>query len=760
MASALALSLAVCPAATLRAEDAAAQGKVAADQNQTIQPGAQPDETVQVKKIRFVGNTAVSSKKLKKETARFLSLPSPSGGQENTGEDELWVGGGIKKNLIYDPDRQIGAITDLVGLITTVYEDKGYIETKVHAGIGSNAKGEPIVLTRDSTLIVYVFERYINDIRRVEVGEAVADAKPAESGTGPKSAGKETSGVFEAVDELNTAKQPGTQAPEGGSKTNDWRCADEKCTTNCYNCENNCANQEREIPGKFYSDKLITGNDEGPACDPRDTEKLRFPSYFGNLKGRVLSQYEIERAALIASDNLMLKTCMLNSKGLDVLLRKAGKAECPDNWPDALKDVDKYVDLIVRTDEKKIPVDAGIDYNNYGSDLLSRHRFGAKVAMTDPWYGFKASIRAVTGQELENSGLMIFDLDLPDLPCGTSGDLQYLESKYSAGGARELEAIGLEGMSTAYRARIKHPVVRTSKKRLDVAGGWQYRYSKSHLAELQVLRSIDSTASWFAEVDGDMRGSLQGAFSAFSNLFNKTMDAQPDANLPKKSGTQSGGFGYTYFAYNAALHQGAIDREDGMAPPSRIFPDETYTRLSGATALLLRLREFESGATMGKWPLSLQVRASGQYTGQRLLPLEQFVIGGYGTVRGHDPFMFMGDSGYSATTEIQLGIPWLSSTDNKMKELTHKYIVPGILYNTVWLFDDFQMVGFFDHGGVFINEQDISESYEDEYLSGAGFGIRLFRKQSLAFKYDLGFPLHNRDQSDDMYHYFSFTAKY
>jgi len=66
---------------------------------------------------------------------------------------------------------------------------------------------------------------------------------------------------------------------------------------------------------------------------------------------------------------------------------------------------------------------------------------------------------------------------------------------------------------------------------------------------------------------------------------------------------------------------------------------------------------------------------------------------------------------------------------------------------------------FVDHGEVFVTDA-VEGEYESRTLTGYGGGFRLFYKDLVSLKYDLGIPYNKHEEtSKDIYHYFGFTMK-
>jgi hemolysin activation/secretion protein len=139
------------------------------------------------------------------------------------------------------------------------------------------------------------------------------------------------------------------------------------------------------------------------------------------------------------------------------------------------------------------------------------------------------------------------------------------------------------------------------------------------------------------------------------------------------------------------------------------------------------------------WGLSTVLgRLSAQYSPSRLLPSEQAILGGFGTVRGHEPSAFLGDSGYTLTAEFMLPPPYLAE-----KTLFNKRIAELV-----------QLALFVDHGGVW-NTRAKGGEKPFQALTGLGGGIRLFYGDRFSFRYDVGIPIDPQPGSPNIINYFT-----
>jgi len=132
------------------------------------------------------------------------------------------------------------------------------------------------------------------------------------------------------------------------------------------------------------------------------------------------------------------------------------------------------------------------------------------------------------------------------------------------------------------------------------------------------------------------------------------------------------------------------------------------------------------GRFNGVWVHSLprdvqtRVRFTGQYTGDMLLPGEQFGIGGMDSVRGFFEREFTGDKGYSGTFEVYspdfaggIGAP------------------DGVRV---------RLLAFYDYGRVWFNNPQPPEQSVTG-ISSAGPGLRIAYKANVSFRLDYGFIL-------------------
>lgn len=348
------------------------------------------------------------------------------------------------------------------------------------------------------------------------------------------------------------------------------------------------------------------------------------------------------------------------------------------------------VDVVLDTkDSSKVSFSAhlGFDYNNFGSELVSQNRYGMSLDLIDHAWGSKLNIRGVMGRNAEDSALAIFDLMVPVNSYGTQLGATYLDGDYAVG--QDLADLGLEGRTTMLGFKIEHPFLKKKNRELKLTFGYDHKYTKNYLAE--EVRSTDVLDVFYGSLD----------YEGLDRFLGKNI-------------------------FSLGIYSGKMDLNPKYIG-SRLNADTNFSRYKLTLARIQRIFGYTN----------IMVRGTGQFSERRLLPIEQIIIGGYGTVRGHTPSQFIGDSGYYLSSELMFAPPFIGDKSMFGQRLAQLA----------------QFALFFDHGGVFNNEPQGGE-YDSEYLSGYGLGIRLFYKKNFTFKYDLGFPVNRHEGKDDFYNYF------
>lgn len=127
-----------------------------------------------------------------------------------------------------------------------------------------------------------------------------------------------------------------------------------------------------------------------------------------------------------------------------------------------------------------------------------------------------------------------------------------------------------------------------------------------------------------------------------------------------------------------------------------------------------------------------QFRLGGQYSPNRNLPwIEQYQLGGISTVRGFSESLLLGKSGYMASAELLLPLPFLpeKAGNEKLGYVNLRKMIKGAV--------------FVDHGGVFpsgLYDESLSKHH---FLTSVGLGLRIALKENLSARLYWGFGLGN-----------------
>lgn len=347
--------------------------------------------------------------------------------------------------------------------------------------------------------------------------------------------------------------------------------------------------------------------------------------------------------------------------------------------------------------EDRFAIEWKADINNFGSDYIGKERYGTSIEITDPWWGSTLSMRTVAGNHRDMSTLGSLDLDIPMPEVSTTLNLKYVKGLYAIG--QDLVDLGLEGETEITGFGIRQPILRTRNKNLTFSLGQEKKQTVNFV--MDDIRSVDELRTYQATLDYD------------------SLDRFLGKNLASIS-----------------YHRGNIKKNP--------FYDLSRTNISprfNRTAVNLARIQKIYGNT------NIMVRASGQKTHDVLLPIEQLAIGGYGTVRGHETSIFLGDSAYTLSAELMTAPPFIAEK----------------VYFGQRVAQMAQLAVFFDYGEVYNTDHQPGE-FKKERLSGYGAGFRLFYKDFLTFKFDLGLPTSEAVEDEDGSFYYlmgsiNFTSK-
>ncbi len=265
-------------------------------------------------------------------------------------------------------------------------------------------------------------------------------------------------------------------------------------------------------------------------------------------------------------------------------------------------------DIIVNV-EDRYPFRMAMDYNNFGSRFVSRHRFGSEISFGNFFIeGSSFSVRGVMGSEPSD---FLFGKASYFLPLNTLGTkLGFSSSGGNFEVGREFAELDIKGKTWSYGISLTHPLIKTRFQNLSGEFGFESKDSKQFL--LGSLSSRDKTRMLKAGLNYDRTDSTGRNFVSF----------------------------YLLQGLGDAL--GGMGKNDPMS--SRRGADNSFTRANLNLARLQRISD----------AFSLLLRGSSEVSTDSLVAGEQFPIGGSDSVRGYPQGEFLGDDGYNVSTELKV----------------------------------------------------------------------------------------------------------
>lgn len=334
-----------------------------------------------------------------------------------------------------------------------------------------------------------------------------------------------------------------------------------------------------------------------------------------------------------------------------------------------------YTNVVLNvTEEARVMF--GVDYNNFGSEYVARHRIGAGMSLNNlSGIGDAFHLKGVFGPDGAGDvgdGGMFYGRAMYTVPIlfqGTRLGLAYSYLRYDMG--QELSALEATGQSQQANIWLSHPIVRSRNLSWWVEGGFDYKKARNELFG----------TGGFTLYDDDL-------YIARASTHVEVVDGWKGRNV-----------------INASVYQGLAD-------------DVIDSRLEGDSQFTKGELKFARYQYMADW-MTLLFSGTGQLCVERLPSSEQIQIGGAGTVRGYKQSMYSGDSGFYGTAELRVTIwdkwgKWFRADRERTS---------------------FQLAAFFDIGKVWLADNYPGE-IDDAGLSGAGVGIRFAYSPYVQLKID------------------------
>ncbi|MFW9873902.1 MAG: ShlB/FhaC/HecB family hemolysin secretion/activation protein [Candidatus Thorarchaeota archaeon] len=189
------------------------------------------------------------------------------------------------------------------------------------------------------------------------------------------------------------------------------------------------------------------------------------------------------------------------------------------------------------------------------------------------------------------------------------------------------------------------------------------------------------------------------------------------------------------FGYNINYEKKNIKKSLNLEifiSPGKLLPDQSNDRFNKLRCNAKNQYIYATISSSSLFQLykdfSLSIYLKGQLASCNLLPSEQLGIGGSSTVRGYEERQLNGDNGILINLELR------SFPISIFKFLMKSKIKDG-----------FQILGFLDYGLANLHKPASFEK-NNQYLLGAGPGVRYSMGSYLSFRLDLGYKLHKKSE--------------
>ncbi len=344
-------------------------------------------------------------------------------------------------------------------------------------------------------------------------------------------------------------------------------------------------------------------------------------------------------------------------------------------------------DIVVDVTEGRM-IGAGLDYNNYGSEYVSKHRFGGNVSLYNP-SGWGDRLNAVFNMGFTSGDLLYGRLEysIPVFYRGTRVGLTASMLDYEAG--KDLEVLEMEGDSTTFGGWISHPFIRT--RNISLWGDLGIDYKKAQTDTLDINQLHHEDRLLVARLGGTL--DWLDKFNGRNIVSARVVQGMKDEDLEMRWDSESQ---FTKFEFHFNRFQ------------RHIYDVNTIISLGA------------------------------QYSSDRVPSSEMLHLGGAGTVRGYDQAEHSGDKGFYGTFEVRVPV-WQKSTLD-WTILNDKGCVLQVA-----TFLDYGTMKKNDSDITSLKPTEI----QDADLMGAGIGLRFAMSPYLQAKLDWARSLSGDDPIDD-----------
>ncbi len=264
-------------------------------------------------------------------------------------------------------------------------------------------------------------------------------------------------------------------------------------------------------------------------------------------------------------------------------------------------------DLYVKV-EDSFPLHATLSANNFGSNFVSRYRFGGQLEWTNALIpGSLATIGGFIGDKPSHMNIINGGYSFPLGTGGTMVGLSVLNGYFDIG--KDFADLGIHNRESSGDLFVSHPFIVNRRSTLSGKAGFRASDAKYYL--LDQISAHDNTRVLYAEVEGDM---LSWGGKTFGSI-----------------GVSQG----------LGSFLGGMNSRDPLA--SRKNADNAFTHINFGLARLQPMSD----------NFSALVRLSGQWSDRNLLAGEEWLIGGINSVHGYTSGEGSGDQGYSASFALR-----------------------------------------------------------------------------------------------------------
>ncbi len=264
-------------------------------------------------------------------------------------------------------------------------------------------------------------------------------------------------------------------------------------------------------------------------------------------------------------------------------------------------------DLYVKV-EDSFPLHATLSANNFGSDFVSRYRFGGQLEWTNALIpGSLATLGGFIGERASQMNIVNGGYSFPLGSGGTMVGLSLLNGYFDIG--KDFADLGIHNRETSGELFVTHPFILNRRSTLSGKVGFRASDAKYYL--IDALSAHDNIRVLHADVEGDM---LSWGGKTFGSI-----------------GISHGLGGFL----------GGMKADDPLA--SRKNADNSFTHVNLGLARLQPISD----------NFSALVRVSGQWSDRNLVAGEEWLIGGINSVHGYSSGEGSGDQGYSASIALR-----------------------------------------------------------------------------------------------------------